>query len=121
MLKTVIQRHPHQQLAPAGRPRWVEVLVLFAATFPCINSANGNSGSADPSSQSTSVGTPSAISGMTNKIQGAYEPVREQENQAAIPEIDMFVGESRVFPAPGVARIAVGSGQWADLNRICTG
>ena len=28
-----------------------------------------------------------------------------------MPEIDMFVGESRVFPAPNVGRIAVGNGQ----------
>jgi pilus assembly protein CpaC len=28
-----------------------------------------------------------------------------------MPEIDLFVGESRVFSAPGVARIAVGNGQ----------
>lgn len=27
-----------------------------------------------------------------------------------MPEVDMFVGESRVFPAPGVGRIAVGNG-----------
>jgi Flp pilus assembly secretin CpaC len=27
-----------------------------------------------------------------------------------MPELEMFVGESRVFPAPGVARIAVGNG-----------
>lgn len=39
-----------------------------------------------------------------------YTPVRMGEDQAHIPEIEMFVGESRVFPAPGVARIAVGNG-----------
>lgn len=31
-------------------------------------------------------------------------------DDAQITEIDMFVGESRVFPTPGVARIAVGNG-----------
>ena len=40
-----------------------------------------------------------------------YQPIKKQEDQAQIPEIEMFVGESRVFPAPGVARIAVGNGQ----------
>ncbi|MEN6587877.1 MAG: pilus assembly protein N-terminal domain-containing protein [Sulfuricella sp.] len=39
-----------------------------------------------------------------------YNPIRKQDDQAQIPEIEMFVGESRVFPAPGVARIAVGNG-----------
>ena len=34
-----------------------------------------------------------------------------QKAEAAPAEIEMFAGESRVFPAPGVARIAVGNGQ----------
>lgn len=41
----------------------------------------------------------------------AYTPIKKQDDQSEIPEIEMFVGESRVFPAPGVARIAVGNGQ----------
>lgn len=40
-----------------------------------------------------------------------YTPIKKQDDQAQVPEIEMFVGESRVFPAPGVARIAVGNGQ----------
>lgn len=40
-----------------------------------------------------------------------YAPIRKTDDQADIPEIEMFVGESRVFPTPGVARIAVGNGQ----------
>jgi len=40
-----------------------------------------------------------------------YQPIKAIDDQAQIPEIEMFVGESRVFPAPGVARIAVGNGQ----------
>lgn len=39
-----------------------------------------------------------------------YQPVRSGPDDADIPEIVMFVGESRVFPAPGVGRIAVGNG-----------
>lgn len=40
----------------------------------------------------------------------AYNPIRKQDDQAEVLEIEMFVGESRVFPTPGVARIAVGNG-----------
>jgi pilus assembly protein CpaC len=40
-----------------------------------------------------------------------YVPIRKPDDQADIPEIEMFVGESRVYPTPGVARIAVGNGQ----------
>ncbi len=39
-----------------------------------------------------------------------YAPVKKTEDDSQIPEIDMYVGESRVFPTPGVARIAVGNG-----------
>jgi pilus assembly protein CpaC len=40
-----------------------------------------------------------------------YTPIKKPDDSGQIPEIDMFVGESRVFPTPGVARIAVGNGQ----------
>lgn len=40
-----------------------------------------------------------------------YTPIQPGGNDGQIAEIDMFVGESRVFPAPGVARIAVGNGK----------
>ncbi len=40
-----------------------------------------------------------------------YDPIKSHDDPAPIPEIEMFVGESRVFPAPAVARIAVGNGQ----------
>lgn len=40
-----------------------------------------------------------------------YNPIKKQDDQEQIPEIEMFVGESRVFPSPGVGRIAVGNGQ----------
>ncbi len=39
-----------------------------------------------------------------------YAPVRKLDDEGQTAEIEMFVGESRVFPAPGVARIAVGNG-----------
>jgi len=40
-----------------------------------------------------------------------YAPIKKQEDAGQVPEIEMFVGESRVFPAPNVGRIAVGNGQ----------
>ncbi|HJV73496.1 MAG TPA: pilus assembly protein N-terminal domain-containing protein [Noviherbaspirillum sp.] len=41
----------------------------------------------------------------------AYAPIKKYDDDGQIPELEMFVGESRVFPTPGVARIAVGNGQ----------
>ena len=40
-----------------------------------------------------------------------YNPIKKQDETGQLPEIDMFVGESRVFPTPNVGRIAVGNGQ----------
>lgn len=39
-----------------------------------------------------------------------YNPIKKPDDNGQVPEIEMFVGESRVFPTPGVARIAVGNG-----------
>ncbi|MBK4733734.1 pilus assembly protein N-terminal domain-containing protein [Noviherbaspirillum pedocola] len=43
--------------------------------------------------------------------QAPYAPIRVDDDSAQLPEIEMFVGESRVFPTPGVSRIAVGNGR----------
>jgi len=40
-----------------------------------------------------------------------YAPIKKHDEPGQVPEIEMFVGESRVFPAPNVGRIAVGNGQ----------
>ncbi|WP_233410749.1 type II and III secretion system protein family protein [Rugamonas violacea] len=45
------------------------------------------------------------------KAGGRYEPIKKQSDDEPVPEIELFTGESRVFPTPGVARIAVGNGQ----------
>ncbi len=47
----------------------------------------------------------------TNLQNQPYSPIKKQDDQGQIPEIEMYVGESRVFPTPGVARMAVGNGQ----------
>ena len=40
-----------------------------------------------------------------------YQPIQSpKDDSESVAEIDMFVGESRVFPTPGVGRIAVGNG-----------
>ena len=45
-----------------------------------------------------------------NVVEKPYAPIRGGDDEGQIPEIEMFVGESRVFPTPNVARIAVGNG-----------
>lgn len=40
-----------------------------------------------------------------------YTPIKKQDDDESVPEIELFAGESRVYPSPGVARIAVGNGK----------
>jgi pilus assembly protein CpaC len=40
---------------------------------------------------------------------GPYNPIGKPANDTAIVEVDMFVGESRVFPTPNIGRVAVGN------------
>jgi pilus assembly protein CpaC len=44
--------------------------------------------------------------------------VLKSDDTGPVPELEMMVGESRVFPAPGVARIAVGSGQLLTASAL---
>lgn len=47
-----------------------------------------------------------------------YAPIKKQEDPEPVPELELFTGESRVFPTPGVARIAVGNGQVITANAL---
>lgn len=65
---------------------------------------------------------PKPVNGYAEKLQGKvkrpptvvnqpYHPIQKlKDDTESLPEIEMFVGESRVFPTPGVGRIAVGNG-----------
>ena len=44
--------------------------------------------------------------------------VLKSDDNGPVAELEMMVGESRVFPAPGVARIAVGSGQLLTASAL---
>lgn len=44
--------------------------------------------------------------------------VLKPDDPGPVAELEMMVGESRVFPAPGVARIAVGSGQLLTASAL---
>lgn len=51
-----------------------------------------------------------AVKGSAARKAAPYAPIKKADDQGHVPEIEMFVGESRVFPTPGIARIAVGNG-----------
>ena len=49
-----------------------------------------------------------------------YAPIGKTDSadDAMMPDVEMFVGESRVFPAPGLARIAVGNGNLLSASAL---
>jgi pilus assembly protein CpaC len=47
-----------------------------------------------------------------------YAPLSPDGDAIPVPEIEMFQGESRVFPTPGVARIAVGNGNILSASAL---
>lgn len=47
-----------------------------------------------------------------------YAPIKRADDGGDIIEIDLFAGESRVFPTPGIARIAVGNGQVISASAL---
>jgi pilus assembly protein CpaC len=53
---------------------------------------------------------PKLIRPARKRTAGPYQPITMPANEVAIAEIDMFVGESRVFATPNVGRVAVGNG-----------
>lgn len=102
-------------LQPAWLPLALSSCVLWAFAAPLH-------------AQGTDLGKPAAtqVNGFAEQLRPTkrktaqvidnrpYAPIKKPTDEGQIPEIEMFVGESRVFPAPGVARIAVGNG--AILN-----
>lgn len=48
-----------------------------------------------------------------------YQPIQQHKNvEDEVPEIVMFVGESKVFPTPGLGRIAVGNGSLLTASAL---
>lgn len=69
-----------------------------------------------PAMQSRAIQPNSRVNGkradpVATQTAKAYAPIKTFEDAKDVPEIEMFVGESRVLPAPGVGRVAVGNGK----------
>jgi pilus assembly protein CpaC len=112
--------------APDQTPKKVR-LIRFALIAGLAAGLTGNGGATpEQASKSTPVPATSiamkaslqepvkvkpAVSHAIGKTALPYAPIAQPGEQEQIPEIELFVGESRVFPTPGVARIAVGNGQ----------
>lgn len=106
--------------SPHGRPpSLLSILPLcVAAAMACTTSAAQTPATA-PTGAESKAPTPGYAEHLrpSNKAprartlqNAAYAPISKPAHEAEIAELEMFVGESRVFPSPGVARIAVGNG-----------
>jgi pilus assembly protein CpaC len=83
-----------------------------------VNPDDG-SGSVDDNKENKNVSAP--LNGYAEKLTPVhraakvstrpYAPIKPLDDKTLIPEVEMFVGESRVFPAPNIGRIAVGNGK----------
>lgn len=120
MSAMLVSRH-HRPPAQCGRrPRTpaaaflstvaLTALAVLPAAWPAPSAAQGEATAAPERNAYGLMLHPTARTAEADKA-SAYAPVRQYEEPAQLPEIEMFVGETRVFPAPGVARIAVGNGQ----------
>ncbi len=93
-------------------------LLLCLAAGPAATPASGQSALAMddmPLLQNEAAARPAVKA--RRAAPAAHAPVK-QIDDATPTEIDMFVGESHIFPAPGVARIAVGNGQILTANAL---
>lgn len=116
---------------PAALPTRYSIYLTAAAGLALVLNQTANAQSSDtfsppmaqPSSANIDSTKPTFINGyaeqLKSKRQGGskslvqtqpYAPVKKPTDEGQIPEIEMFIGESRVMPAPGVGRIAVGNG-----------
>ena len=93
----------------AGVPAWCETPSHDRAIADFA--ANPSKASTDPMRNSYADTLKPKVKRAASKQNELYTPIKKPDDSGQLPEIEMFVGESRVFPTPGVARIAVGNGQ----------
>lgn len=59
------------------------------------------------------------VSAPSQNMSQPYQPIQQHKNaEDEVPEIAMFVGESKVFPTPGLGRIAVGNGSLLTASAL---
>ena len=113
-------------LALASPALWAQATIASSNTEVAAAAARASLASANEAAQAAAQnGAPAAQPKLRNnygEIMRArvkrkvgknvpYAPIQKSDDDGQMPEIEMFVGESRVFPTPNVARIAVGNGQ----------
>lgn len=98
---------------PQAWPRTLSIcLALIASPVLAETGSDGGAPAPAPTPEGGYAQTLKPVTPKRGRTPSApYTPIQATADENQIAEIEMFVGESRVFPAPGVARIAVGNGK----------
>ncbi len=106
---------------PAKRPLCQPASALLATAL-CLSGAAFAStppAKAAPPTQAPAVSpSPAKATAVPRPASGAPQPSPATPSNDALIELDLHVGESRVLPAPGVARLAVGNGQVLSASAL---
>lgn len=108
-------------------PHRLVVAVSSLAVFGAIGVAHGQAvGAATPPALASQPVPPTVALAHSVKLRATstetkptdYTPIKKAGEVDDVPEIELYAGESRVFPAPGLARIAVGNAQVLTANAL---
>jgi pilus assembly protein CpaC len=105
----------HSAARGHGRRVWVGMCLGLTQVFAAVAQTAGTPMPEAPTDSGPKPGFAEALKPSKRAARGSavatvYAPIQSTSDDGQIAEIEMFVGESRVFPAPDVARIAVGNG-----------
>jgi pilus assembly protein CpaC len=104
--------------APAPAPSSAaSAAVPGAPALPTAPAAGGAAAAVNTRNPISAAGTMRPARA-TPKVVEPYAPISAGTDAVPVPEIELYVGESRVFPTPGVARIAVGNGQILSASAL---
>ncbi|WP_322534538.1 pilus assembly protein N-terminal domain-containing protein [Duganella zoogloeoides] len=104
-------------LAPAA-PASAPGAVAAVAGAPALPAAAAGAATAVNTRNPISAAGTMRPARATPKVVEPYAPISAGTDAVPVPEIELYVGESRVFPTPGVARIAVGNGQILSASAL---
>jgi pilus assembly protein CpaC len=108
---------PPATAAAPKLPAGAGAVAAALAPAPASAAASANSAAAAAAAAAPEVNRNGVTEVGKNKIKRTtpktvepYVPIDPKGDAMPVPEVELFVGESRLFPTPGVARIAVGNG-----------
>ena len=109
-----VNRTAPAAVPPAAAPATAKVAAAAPAAAPQPAPALSPNASRNPITEAGAT----KVRRAAPKTVEPYAPINASGDAVPVPEIELFVGESRVFPTPGVARIAVGNGNILSASAL---